>query len=164
MLFAPLPCDLLQRLLAECKPSRFDSVSPNGPLEIPERPGAMDGIQKIFANPAGLHRLREILHDGPLVNIKLCGKCLETVRGTNSPRDLPFALLPCGKIRLLAVFGIFCLTQKIAGDIFHLSCIEIQVGGEFVELDIQSVDNVVQANSRGHVLETIILLSDGPVQ
>ena len=54
--FTPAERDLLQGLSAECKPGRFDAVPPKGVLEIPEFPGAMDGVQKIFANTVGIHR------------------------------------------------------------------------------------------------------------
>src|SRR5260370_386745 len=54
--FTPAERDLLQGLRAECKPGRFDAVPPKGVFEIPECPGAMDGVQKIFANTVGLHR------------------------------------------------------------------------------------------------------------
>ena len=30
-------------------------MTPKGVLEIPECPGAVDGVQKIFANPVGLY-------------------------------------------------------------------------------------------------------------
>jgi hypothetical protein len=52
--FTPAERDLLQGLRAECKPERFDAVPPKGVFEIPECPGAMDGVQKIFANTIGL--------------------------------------------------------------------------------------------------------------
>ena len=54
--FTPAERDLLQGLRAECKPGRFDAVPPKGVFETPECPGAMDGVQKIFANNVGLHR------------------------------------------------------------------------------------------------------------
>ncbi|SRR6266566_1416347 len=54
--FTPAERDLLQGLRAECKPGRFDAVPPKGVFEIPECPGAMDGVQNIFANTVGLHR------------------------------------------------------------------------------------------------------------
>jgi hypothetical protein len=51
--FAPVECDLPQCLVAECKPGGFDAMPPKGVLEIPKCPGAVDGLQKIFANPVG---------------------------------------------------------------------------------------------------------------
>jgi hypothetical protein len=43
------------------------------------------------------------------------------------------------------------------GDGFHLAGVEIQKGGGLVELHFQTVDDVIQASSRGHIFETIIL-------
>jgi hypothetical protein len=54
--FTPAERDLLQGLRTECKPGRFDAVPPKGVFEIPECPGAMDGVQNIVANTVGLHR------------------------------------------------------------------------------------------------------------
>src|SRR6266481_4459615 len=54
--FTPAERDLVQGLRAECKPGRFDAVPPKCVFEIPECPGAMDGVQNIFANTVGLHR------------------------------------------------------------------------------------------------------------
>ena len=66
-------------------------------------------------------------------------------------------LLPCRKIRLLVVAGFFCLAQKIAGDGFHLACIAIEKRQRLIELHLQCVDDVSQANSRGHSVKAIIL-------
>jgi hypothetical protein len=118
-------------------------VPPKGLLEIPECPGAVDGVQKIFANPVGLHGAREILHDRPLVNLKLRGKLLEVVGRNNSFRSLPFLFLPCRKFRLLCVARLLCLTQKNVRDDFHLAGVAIQEGGGLVELHLQSVDDVI---------------------
>ncbi len=54
--FTPAERDLVQGLRAECKPGGFDAVPPKGVFEIPECPGAMDGVQNIFVNTVGLHR------------------------------------------------------------------------------------------------------------
>src|SRR5215207_4371335 len=68
ILFAPVERDLSQRLRSECKPSRLDAVPPKHELEMPKCTCAVDGVHKILANPVGLHRSREVLHDRPLVN------------------------------------------------------------------------------------------------
>ena len=77
--FAPVECDLPQGIGAERKPRRFDPDMPNGILEISECAGAVDGAQKLVANTFGLHRAGKILHDPPLVYIKLCRKLCEAV-------------------------------------------------------------------------------------
>jgi len=74
MLFAPFDSDLPRRIRTECIPGFFDVVPPQGGFKIPECPGAVNGIEKLFANPPVLHRAREFLHDGPLMNIELGGK------------------------------------------------------------------------------------------
>jgi hypothetical protein len=56
---------------AEFKPVRFDAVNSKGVFEIAERPGAMNSVQQIVANLSGLNGKREILHDGPLVDVEL---------------------------------------------------------------------------------------------
>jgi len=61
----------------------------------------VDSVQKFFANTLGLQRAREILHDLPLVNFKLCGKLPEAAGRNDSLGNLPFAFLPCTKIRSL---------------------------------------------------------------
>jgi hypothetical protein len=104
----------------------FDTVPPEFPPEIPECPGAMNRVQKILASTFGLHRMREILDDLPLVNIKSCRQLLETVRKNNLLGNLSLRLLPRGKIRLLIIFARLCLDQKIAGDDFDLAGVKIQ--------------------------------------
>src|ERR1700753_67574 len=99
MLFAPLERDLPQRFGAEFKPSRLNLVPPKGVLEMPECTCAVNGVQQILANPVGLHRMREVLHDQPLVNIELRGKLLEAITRNNSLGDLPFLSLPIRKVR-----------------------------------------------------------------
>ena len=156
MFFAPVDCNLPQCLRAKREPGRLDAVPPNGALEIPECPGAMDGVQKILANPVGLHRARGFLHDPPFVNIELRGKLARVAGEENSLCSLPFLFLPRGKIRFLVVAALLRRAQQIAGDGFHLARVEIQERGGLVELHLQSVDDVAQANSRGHGFGTII--------
>src|SRR5215469_2228714 len=96
--FAPVECDLSQGSRAECEPSWFDTVPANSVLEIPECSGAVDNAQKIFANTVGLYRAREILHDRPLVNLKLRGKLPEPFRGNDTLSELPFLCLPFREI------------------------------------------------------------------
>ena len=48
--------------------------------------------------------------------------------------------------------------RRASVDGFHPTCVEIQKGERLIELHLQSVDDVVQANSCGHGFETIILL------
>jgi hypothetical protein len=134
-------------------------MPPKGVLEIPLCPGAVDGVQKIFANPVGLYGIREILYDHPLVNLELRGKLLKAVGRNASLDNFPLVFLPCRKTRLLVVAGLLCLTQKNMGDGFHLAAIRIQEGGGLVELQLQGLNDIVEANSRRHRFETIILPS-----
>jgi hypothetical protein len=135
MLFAPIDCDLPQGLGAECKPGGFDLMPPDCVFKMPECPGAVEGVEEILANPRGLYRFREILHDGPLVHVELGGKSQETVCGGDSLGKLPLLLLPFEKIRLVLA-RLLRLTQKIQGDRFHLACLAIQEGTGLVELNL----------------------------
>ena len=99
-----------------------------------------------------------MLHDLPLMYLKLCRKHLETV-GRNDPLgNLPFLFLPFRKIGLFVVTGLFRLTLKSVGDGFHMAGVSIQKGEGLIELHLQRIDDVVQANNRGHGFEIIILL------
>jgi hypothetical protein len=53
--FAPVERDLSKGFGTECKSGRFDAASPNGVLEHPECPSAVDGAQKIFTNFVGFN-------------------------------------------------------------------------------------------------------------
>src|SRR5215831_9917612 len=69
--FAPLNGDVRQGFVAESAPGWFDVVPLKRAFEVPERPGAVDGKLKILADPGGLHRVGEVSHDGPLVDVEL---------------------------------------------------------------------------------------------
>src|SRR5437588_9033127 len=71
VLLTPVDGNLLQRRSAECVPILLDIVSTEGALKIPECTATMDVIEEFLANCIGLDGMRELLHDGPLVNVKL---------------------------------------------------------------------------------------------
>ena len=140
MLFAPVERDLLQRLGAECKPSRLEPVPAEGVFEMPKCTCAVDGVQQILANRLGRHRIREVLHNRPLVHIELGGKLLEAISRNNSLSDLELVLLPSRKAGLFADRLIW-LAQKIIRHRFDPTRVEIQERRRFVELHFQRVND-----------------------
>jgi len=150
MLFAPTERDLPQCFGAELKPSRLDLVPPKGVLEMPECTCAVNSVQQILPSSVGRHRIRKVLHDRPLVDVELGGKLLEPISRNNSLGDLPFLLLPSGKVRLLAD-RLVCLAQKIIRHGLDVAGVQIQERRRLVELHLQRVDDLLQENNRGHI-------------
>jgi hypothetical protein len=103
-------------------------------FEIPKCAGAVDGVEKIFADSIGLYGVGEILHDGPFVNVKLGGK-IEKAAGRNNAL-CQFRFFVVGKIQVLVAGGLLGLRQSLLGYGFHLAGVEIEKGEEFVELHL----------------------------
>ncbi len=90
------------------------------------------------------------------MNLELGGKLPKAVGRNDSLGNLPSLFLRCRKIRFFVVAGLL-LTQKNVEDGFHVAVIKIQEGGVLIELHLEGIDDVVEANSRRHRFETIIL-------
>jgi hypothetical protein len=95
---------------------------------MPECASAMKGVQQVLSNPVRLHGIRELLHDRPLVNIKLGGKPHEAVARNDSLGHLPFVILQVGRVRLVIVpvAPLLRHTQQFTGNGFDLPRIQIQ--------------------------------------
>jgi len=101
----------------------------------------MNSRNKVSANGVGFHRTREILHDCPLVHLKLRRQFQEAPCRNDPPGDLLFLFLPSRQIRFLTSF--LGLSEKFVRDSFYMTRVRIQEGGGLFEPYLQSVDDLL---------------------
>ena len=162
ILLAPIERDLSQGPGAICVPRCLDSVPTKRVLEPSEGPPTMNSRNKVSANGVGFHRTREILHDCPLVHLKLRRQFQEAPCRNDPPGDLLFLFLPSRQIRFLTSFlglseKFVGLSEKFVRDSLYVARVRIQEGGGLFELYLQSVDDLLKANRDRHASEIILI-------
>jgi hypothetical protein len=157
MLFAPIDCNLSQRLRVELIPLILNPAPSNRSLETAKGAGAMDGVQQLRANLFGFNFIRKVAHDPPIMNVEFRWESHKIFLPIDDSFDgLPLSLLPLRDVRHLVRTIVFGLTEEFLRNRLHLTDFAVEEREcAVVELHLQPIDDFGQASGCGHA-STII--------
>jgi len=126
-----------------------DPVPVDGIFEAAERSRAPNGVQEFTSEVGIVDRARELVHDGPLVDVEARGQGEPVLRLVDFTDHGHFVTLPFGKVlRVGAVLdqGCFLLSKRV-----ELTGLPVQIRSAAVHQSLELVDDPAKRDSDCHV-------------